>query len=616
MPRIGKLIFISLEGETPSALNLAPLATSRSTYATVSLSFAPFSNNDEYAIFVRDLTDLHKLEVPKSAGDITVVYLMGHGWKTTGAYTVAAIENNSTVLLSGADLLKYIRILVSGPAILFVDTCSAAALLAAVQEAGFPNLACITASDDAESASEFGLDRSTRFALTLRDLLQKSAAYKEIEVVQLASQLRQELARPTLVAPQTVDYWSSGRLLRISRTNSFVGPSRRIWTRTHVYLRAFFLVAGILIAAAAVTTFLYYRNHVYVQVFADSLNSIRGNAVIEVYAENPDLNQEYLIATQDLHRKGTTRLRLPAVDLILIVRASYSDSQSREIRFPILAASGLSLQKKRYEFHLPSDDEVRAHPRMACVPRLRWLQGSDRIEQDNTQEFWIDLKPVTTEEYLPIARQLVRDGRLEPFLSVLLTEENQSRAVDATNLKQVPKLMGQLQNVFDVINAESRATRQAQTSDTKPLPDPRVPCPGCPAKLTMEEARLYCKSQNKRLPTDLEWELSARGVDARLYPWGNAFDVSRANVVGLPDKGQKYELSPVDAFPNGQSPFGLLDTVGNAGDWIDSRGGYERTFMGGTYRFDKENTLTYSTMPDTGDPLPLMPVTCRCVSSP
>ena len=131
----------------------------------------------------------------------------------------------------------------------------------------------------------------------------------------------------------------------------------------------------------------------------------------------------------------------------------------------------------------------------------------------------------------------------------------------------------------------------------------------------MEEARLYCKSQNKRLPTDLEWELSARGVDARLYPWGNAFDPSRANVVGLPDKGQKYDLAPVDSFQNGRSPFWLLDTVGNAGDWIDSRGGYERTFMGGTYRFDKENTLTYSTMPDTGDPLPLMPVTCRCVSS-
>lgn len=616
MPPISKLIFISLEGETPPALHLSPLATSRSTFATVSSSLAPFTNGDEYATFVPDITELPTLGARKSQADIVVIYLMGHGWKTTDGYTVAVIENNNSVLLSATDLLERIRILATGPTILFVDTCNAAALLPAVQESGLPNLTCITASDDAESATEFGLDRSTRFALTLRDLLDKSAARKEIEVVELASQLRQQLGRPTLVAPQTVDYWSSGRLLRISRTNSFVGPSRRVRTRTHLYLRAFFLTVGILVAAGAVAAFLYYRNHVYVQVFAGPLNSIDGNVAIEIYEQNPDLNLDRLIGTQDLYRDGATRLRLPAVDLILVVRASYLDSEPREIRFPIFAASGLSLQKKRYEFHLPSDDEIRAHPRMASVPAGRWLQGSDRIEEFNAQEFWIDLKPVTTEEYLPIARQLVRDGRLEPFLSVLLTEENQSRAVEATNLKQIPKLMGQLQSVFDVINAESRATGQPQTSDKKPLPDPRVPCPRCPAKLTMEEARLYCKSQTKRLPTDLEWELAARGVDARLYPWGNSFDTSRANVVGLPDKGQKYELAPVDAFPNGRSPFGLLDTVGNAGDWIDPRGGYERTFMGGTYRFDKENTLTYSTMPDTGDPLPLMPITCRCVSSP
>ncbi|SRR5882762_9842282 len=203
-----------------------------------------------------------------------------------------------------------------------------------VQEFSFPNLTCITPTDDAESASEFGLDRSTRFALTLRELLDKSAAYKEIEVVQLASQLRQELGRPTLVAPQTVDYWSSGRPLRISRTNSVVGSSRRIRTRTYLYLRAFFLAAGILVAAAAVTAFLYYRNHVWVQLFAGPLNSINGNAVIEVYEENLDVNQDRLIGTQDLYRNGATRLRLPAVDLILVVRRATQIRNRERFAFP------------------------------------------------------------------------------------------------------------------------------------------------------------------------------------------------------------------------------------------------------------------------------------------
>ncbi len=614
MARISQLIFVSLEGVTPPELHLDPLATSRSTFDTVSSAFAPFAITKDYATFVNDLAQLPSLTTGKPQDDIVVLYLMGHAWSIAGVYRVAAIENKTTLLLSGADLLRHVSAFTTGPTILFVDTCNAAALLPVIQEAGLPNLTCITASDDSQSANEFGLDRSTRFALVLRDLLDRSDHQRETEILELASRLRKELARTTLVPPQTVDYWSSGRLLRLARSDSSGWSAKKNRTRTHLYLRALFVSVGVLAAAAAVAAFFYYRNHIFVQVSAGPLDSIQGNAVLEVYEENPDLNQDRLIESRNLFPNGVTRLRLPATDLILVVRANYTDSQPREIRFPVASKSSLSLRNKRYDFQLPRDSDVRTHPRMAYVPTIQWLQGSDRIAQYNARGFWIDLRPVTTEEYLPVAKQLVRDGRLEPFLSVLLTEQAQSRAVEATNLKQVPKLMGQLQNVFDVINAESRATGLPQASDTKPLPDPRVPCPRCPAKLTMEEARLYCTSQNRRLPTDLEWELAARGVDARLYPWGNAFDALRANVVGLPDKGQKYDLVPVDSYENGRSPFGLLDTVGNAGDWIDSRGGYERTFMGGTYRFDKENALTFSTMPDTGDPLPLMPVTCRCVA--
>ena len=39
-------------------------------------------------------------------------------------------------------------------------------------------------------------------------------------------------------------------------------------------------------------------------------------------------------------------------------------------------------------------------------------------------------------------------------------------------------------------------------------------------------------------------------------------------MIGLPEKGEVYALAPVDAFKEYQSPFGLLDTVGNAGDWV------------------------------------------------
>jgi hypothetical protein len=613
MAQIGKLIFLSLEGRTPPELNLPPLATPHSTFSTVVAAFTPFAQSLEFAAFFSDLDQLR--DVPRQPVDesLTVLYLMGHAWKVGANYTVAALENRETVTFSGAELLEKIRNLIAGPTVLVIDTCNAVALLPSIEAGGFPNLACIAASDDSEAATEFGFDRSTRFALTLRDLLAKACA--EMDIVQLAVQLRDVLRQPSLVPPQTVEYWSSGRLLRLTRNTSTSSGSQRRRTRTYVYLRALFLTAGVLIAAAAVATFLYYRNHIHVQLVAGPLDSVVGKVLLDVREERPDVNQDDLLEAREILRNGVTRFRLPATDLLLVLKATYSDGQPREIRFPVLAASGLSYRAKLHEFRLPSDNDIRAHPGMAYVPKIRWLEGADRTPRESSPDFWIDLAPVTVEEYLPIARQLVREGRLETYLSVLLTEEAQARAVEATNLKQVPKLLGQLQSVFDVVNAESLATHNPDPN-ARALPYPQISCPRCPAKMTIEEAKLYCALKSKRLPTDLEWELAARGVDARLYPWGNSFDVSRANVVGLPDKGQKQELVPVDLYSNGRSPFGLLDTVGNAGDWVDTLGGYQKTFMGGTFRFNKEEALVYSSMPDTGDPLPLLPVTCRCVSAP
>jgi formylglycine-generating enzyme required for sulfatase activity len=97
--------------------------------------------------------------------------------------------------------------------------------------------------------------------------------------------------------------------------------------------------------------------------------------------------------------------------------------------------------------------------------------------------------------------------------------------------------------------------------------------------VTWTDANAFCEWREARLPTEAEWEKTARGTDGRTFPWGYKFDCAKGNfddettfdAVTVSDGLQcdGYDLTaPVGNFPAGASPYGVLDMAGNVFEWV------------------------------------------------
>ena len=241
---------------------------------------------------------------------------------------------------------------------------------------------------------------------------------------------------------------------------------------------------------------------------------------------------------------------------LLLVLASVGAGQVVAGDFPVPALVSipagdfvLGSDRDEREYAYTLDELAYGHSR---TRERRWYEREDERRVATTGAYRIMQVPVTNAAY---ALFIAATGRPAPDVD---------RATWAS---------------YRLIHPYARTRRHAWVDGRPPAGRETHPV----VLVSQNDARAYAEwltgesGHNWRLPTEAEWEKAARGVDGRAFPWGREYD---ATLLNSHDAGP-FDTLPVGAFPQGASPFGMLDAAGQVFEWTATAAGPGRAIVKG-----------------------------------
>ena len=207
---------------------------------------------------------------------------------------------------------------------------------------------------------------------------------------------------------------------------------------------------------------------------------------------------------------------------------------------------------RSYHVRMWRDEEVGEG--FVHVPGGQFLRGGD----PRVPESW-PRRPKWLPDFA-IARHPVTLGQYMQFLEFLAHEEGRDAA-----LARAPRMdaRGRRRIRWD-------PRRETVVLVARPEPGPDAMSRPV-TSISWGDAQAYARwrshdeGRELRLPTEMEWEKAARGVDGRLYPWGDEFEPTYCNCRNAMQEG--VGLQPVGSYPRDVSVYGVADVAGGVMEW-------------------------------------------------